>query len=401
MSEAFFYLSDGKLFLFDGTRETEVHSGILDAYTAKVRASAARTEWKYSGEGARFTGAYRPDASAEDRIAAIHPEITAAQFCDGVLVYALSMNGIAGIYHKRLGEGAEDGIVLSTADASYRDFSVKGEMIAASAFSTGESHIGVCSLDRPDFRIMTEGHTVDTEPVWSREQEDLLFFCSAGLSETKRTEEDDVPQSFPQMLLQAQSAGTQRMLGPSAVCSLSLSDNALTELLSDNRYDYLHPQSTPDGSLYYIRRLYRMPKTDRGGCLSDLLLLPFRLIGALFGFFNLFSMKYSGKPLSHTGDVRQRDETQMRIDGNLIDAEKELRENTAKGEKNPGIIPRSWELHRRAKDGSDTLIRRGICAYRVLENGTVLCSTGNAVIAVRTDGTEEKTAELRNVTRII
>ena len=400
MACAFFYLSDGKLFLFDGTRETEVHSGILDAYAAKIRASAARTEWKYSGEGARFMGTYDPGASPEKRLEAIHPEITAAQFYDGTLYYALSMNGIAGVYKKRLGEGAEDGIILSTADASYRDFSVSGSQIAVSASSVGETHIGVCSLDRPDLRIMTEGHTQDTEPVWSQMESDVLYFCSAGISETTVSEEENAPQSVPQMLLRAQTAAVFR-LGPSALCSLSLSDRALNEVLSDERYDYLHPQSTADGSLYYIRRPYRVPKASRGGCLADIVLLPFRLIGALFGFLNLFSMKYSGKPLSRTGDVRQRDETQLRIDGNLISAEKELRENTAKGDKNPGIIPRTWELHQRMPDGTDRLVRRGVCAYRADEDGSVLCSVGNAVLRLLPDGSEEKLAAFRGVTKII
>ena len=134
------------------------------------------------------------------------------------------------------------------------------------------------------------------------------------------------------------------------------------------------------------------------GCLVDLFLFPFRMIRALFGFFNFFSVKYSGKTLSHTGNVKRRDEAQMFIDGNMIQAEKELKENQSRGDKNPGIIPRTWELHRRAANGEDTLIRRGVVAYRVLNNGDILISNGSGVLCHHTDGSEEKISNAQRVT---
>ena len=402
MTGPFFYLADGKLFLHDGSANTEVHSGILDAYIQKVRSSAARSEWKYSGEGARFMGTYDPGSSVQSRLEAIRSEISCARFSDGILYYSLAISGNAGIYQKRIGEGADDGIILSTAEQSFRDFSILDGKIAVSAAFAGESHIGVCSLDRPDLKMMTEGRSYDTEPVWSPSERGKLYFCSAGLTAAPQAEEPEMPASLPQMVMQMQKNAASAVLrGPTSICALTLSDGALEEILSDERYDYLHPQCTQDGALCYIRRPYRQKKENRGGCLLDILLLPFRLVSALFGFFNLFSMKYSGKPLSQSGDVRKQDEAKLIIDGNLINAEKELRENTAKGDKNPGIIPRSWELHRKTPDGRDTLIRRGVSAFHVTENGDILCSNGSAVLCIHPDGTEEKAADIANVTGLL
>ena len=57
MSESFYYISAGRLYLHSDGRDTELVSGVLNSYLAKVRDSASRNEWKYTGEGAAFRGA--------------------------------------------------------------------------------------------------------------------------------------------------------------------------------------------------------------------------------------------------------------------------------------------------------------------------------------------------------
>ena len=177
----------------------------------------------------------------------------------------------------------------------------------------------------------------------------------------------------------------------------------MEELLANDKYDYTHPQSMPDGSLYYIRRPYRtgQKRSSPFGCLLDILLLPFRLLGALFGFLNVFSAKYSGKTLSGGRDVKNRDEQQMFIDGNLIQAEKELQANRKRGEANPGIIPHTWELRRRDANGNDTLIRAGVAAFRAdRTSGELLFSNGSAILRRTPDGKESKVLDAQGVSFI-
>ena len=88
----------------------------------------------------------------------------------------------------------------------------------------------------------------------------------------------------------------------------------------------------------------------------------------------------------------------MRIDGNLIDAEAELRANRSRGEENPGIIPHSWELRCQHPNGEDTLIHRGVLSYCAdEETGAVLLSNGSAVLLLTPDGKEEKLLDLPHV----
>ena len=131
-------------------------------------------------------------------------------------------------------------------------------------------------------------------------------------------------------------------------------------------------------------------------------MLPFRLLSALFNFLNVFSAKYSGKTLSRSGDVKNRDENKLFIDGNLINAEEELKANRSRGDKNPGIIPSSWELRRLDANGNDTLVRKGVVAYRVDEKtGDILISNGSAILSVSSDGKEEKISSASHVTYIV
>lgn len=396
----FYYIANGKLYFWDGGKMEEITSGVLTSYIDRVRDSAQRNEWKHSGEGAKFREAFDPGADAESRIAAVSSRIFCAAPLGESLIYSLAIDRTTGIYKRTPGTRTE-GIVISSGDYAYQDFDIRGERVVVSAAFAGESHIGVMEMHSPDCRIYTEGHCWDSCPVWSAHEQDVIYYASAGLAE--RTEEASPrPMDMSQMVTQMFTASAPVSRGPSAIMKLNIHAGTLDEFLSDERYDFVRPQSMPDGSLYYIRRPYAVEKGESPlGCLGDLLMLPFRLVGALFGFLNVFTAKYSGKTLSKSAGTKARDEEKMFIDGNLINAEAELRANRSRGEQNPGIIPHSWELRCRRPDGEDVLIRRGAAAYRVdEESGDILFSNGSAVIRITQDGKEEKLLTAEKVTFI-
>jgi hypothetical protein len=398
MEHSFFYIADGKLFLFDENGERELPSVMLDSYLRRVRESAERTAWKRSGEGAMFTQAYDPGADPSARVAAVRASILCARAHRSRILYALSIDDTCGIYIKASPDAREEGIAISSGTTAYREFDVLDDRMAVAAAFAGECHIGVLQSGSSQLRTLTEGRSFDSEPAWSHAHKDQIYFCSAGLAVSGDAPETN-PMDHATMLqrMYAGAASTER--GPSSICLLDIEKGTVEEIVADDHFDMVHPQSTADGALYYVRKPRQTAKQANGSCLMDLLLMPVRLLRALFGFFNLFSVKYGGKTLS-SGDRRYRDETSLRIDGNFINAEKELQENRAKGEKNPGIIPRSWELRRRAADGTDTLVRRGVVAYRVEEDGSVLFSNGSGIFRLAPDGKEEKLSSVARVSFI-
>lgn len=401
MKSSFYYIRDGKMFRFDGENSKEISSWVLDSYISKVKSRAEQNEWKYNGQGAAFTGTAMPHASASERVSSIFCRVNCVGEYKDNFLYSIDIDSTNGIYRKSP-DSESEGIVLCSSSTAYRSFDVKGDRLVASAAFAGESHIGVLDLKTGRFDTYTEGHVCDGSPVWSATESGKIYFCSAGLPENEKTapEENAAPRGISQMVDEMYSSSSVT-LGPSAICLLDINEGRLTELLSDNSYNYTSPQSMPDGSLYYIRKPYKHNSGGNSfGCLVDALMLPVRLFQALFGFLNVFSAKYSGKTLSRS-DVKRKDEGQMMIDGNLINAERELKENQRRGDKNPGIIPRSWELHRLDKNGVDILIRTGVAAYRVdSESGEILISNGSYILRIDAEGKEEKLLTADKVTFI-
>ena len=400
MKSSFYYIQDGKMYRFNGENSKEISSWVLDSYISKVKSRAEQNEWKYNGQGAAFTGSAMPHASASEAVSSIFSRVNCVGEYKGNLLYSIDIDSTNGIYRKSA-ESESEGIVLCSSSTAYRSFDIKGDRLVASAAFAGESHIGVLDLTTGRFDTYTEGHVRDSSPVWSATDSNKIYFWSAGLPENEKTAPDEksAPRGISQMVDEMYSSSSVT-LGPSAICLLDISEGRLDELLSDNGYNFTSPFSAPDGSLYYIRRPYKYNSGGSSfGCLADILMLPVRLFQALFGFLNVFSAKYSGKTLSRS-DVKQKSDDQLMIDGNLINAERELKENARRGDKNPGIIPRSWELRRLDKDGNDTLIRSGVAAYKLCTDGSILISNGSHILRVDENGREEKLLAADKVTFI-
>ena len=399
MNRPVFYVSNGRMYLYNKGKGTEIPSGVLDSYISKVKSSAERNEWKYNGSGAAFMGGEHR-LSANDAVSSVFSRIHCVSRHRDQIIYSIDIDNTNGIYRKSLDSDGE-GIVLCSSSNAYRDFDIKGDLLVTTSQFAGESHIGVLNMSTNRFDLYTEGRAMDSAPVWSAVNDSQIYFCSAGLPEDQQQMPDtDRPRGISQMVDEMYST-TLKNLGPSALCLLDISSGSLDELLSDDRYDYLRPQSAPDGSVYYIRRPY---KSGEGfgsslGCLVDAVMLPVRLVGAIFGFLNVFSATYSGKTLSRS-NVKKRDQGQMMIDGNLINAERELKANQRKRDKNPGIIPHSWELRRLAPDGTDTIVKAGVAAYRLMGNGELLLSNGSHILHIDAEGNEEKLISAHGVTYI-
>lgn len=390
MKNSFYYIRDGKMYRFDGENSKEISSWVLDSYISKVRSRAEQNEWKYNGQGAVFTGSAMPHAGASEAVGSIFSRVRCVGEYKGNLLYSIDIDSTNGIYRKST-ESESEGIVLCNSSTAYRSFDIKGDRLVASAAFAGESHIGVLDLTTGRFDTYTEGHVRDSSPVSSATDSNKIYFCSAGLPENEKAAPDEksTPRGISQMVDEMYSASSVQ-LGPSAICLLDISEGRLDEILADNSYNFTSPHSASDGSLYYIRKPYKYNSGGSSfGCLADIVMLPVRLFQALFGFLNVFSAKYSGKTLSRS-DVKRKSDEQLMIDGNLVNAERELKENQRRGDKNPGIIPRSWELRRLDKDGKDALIRTGVAAYKLLDDGGILISNGSHILRIYENGKEEK-----------
>mgnify|MGYP002794599311 CR=1 FL=1 len=400
-------ITDGKLFSAEEGKLLPIESGILKKYINVARESARRNEWKYSGDGAKFTGTYVPHSDADSAVEAISSRVTDVDFLsDGTMLYSLYINGSAGIYAKPP-DGGEEGIFISDNEYRYRDIAVNGERVLVTAEAAGECHIGMIEAGSRVCDFLTEGSSRESSPSWSKIYPDCFYYASAGLEEQTVNEEnsrssyDDMSVADMMKAMKNNPSAVKRRQGPSGIFRMNMSSYEIDELLIDDRYNYTCPTEDDDGGLWFIRYPYRYDAGDKkklSTVLKDIVLFPVRLFGGILGFFDFFTMKYSGKTLnSSAGAAKSKSESQRFVLGNLIDAERELKRNSEHGEEYPGYVPREYELCR-MNNGKTDVMARGICAY-ALRGGDVYCSNGSYVLKLG-DGKPEKICKADNVTAI-
>jgi hypothetical protein len=190
------------------------------------------------------------------------------------------------------------------------------------------------------------------------------------------------------------------------VQKLNVETGELSLVAEDARHDLLAPQMDARGALYFIRRPYKFSSgRPWWRVLLDVVLIPWRLLQAIFQFFNFFSMKYTGKPLDpgtlEAGGVARKnlDVERMVLWGNVVEAHDAMRR--AKPEETPDLVPRSWELVRHDVDGREIALAAGVLSYDLLPDGSVLYSNGSAVFLRASDGTVRRLLRAAYIEKVV
>jgi hypothetical protein len=229
----------------------------------------------------------------------------------------------------------------------------------------------VMQSDGTDLREVTQGDTLDDAPCWVPGAAREIIFQSAALGRNR--------------------AGIAVTQAPFVINKLNLEAGTVTALVENAKFDFLTPQMTADGTLYYIRRPYRDPNQPisfwRG--ILDLLLLPFRLLFAVFQYLNFFIARYTGNTLTTTGNARQKhaDVRRMMMWGNLLDAAKAP--DNDHGD-TPALVPKSWELIRRSADGKEAVVTKGVLSFDLYADGLVLYTNGSGIYRLDVQGNAER-----------
>lgn len=345
------------------------------AETVRERAVQQRRKhgWKQQGRGARFQGAMLWGMDGDDVGTGPAAFITSLGRGrkPGELLYTLSTERVSALC--AIDALADDPEATETRvfhSADHRVSAVatggpEGFLACDLPTSTGVSNLAVMLDDGSDITELTGGDSVDHAPAWIPGRDREIVFQSAGVG---------------------RDAGGQMVaLGPYAIQRLEVATGEITPLVERDDADHLGPRCDAEGHLYFIRRPYRRPDAPvpLWRALLDFLLMPFRLLAAVFGWLNFFSARYAGKPLTTAGGPGKRgaDAKQMLIWGNLIEASQRDED-----EDGPSLVPRSWQLVRRSPDGDEEVIARSVVSFDLGPDGTIAYTTGRAVY--RLEGTK-------------
>ncbi len=363
------FLSKRKLHV----RRNGVTKAIESEFERSVRERTASIErrhaWKSQGRGAMFMGAAgAAQAGARAQTPTLMTGLTAGP--DGALIYSMETDAVSGFF--LLDSEGRETRLFHTADFRIRHAALHpdGAMLAATTFhkESMRSNIAILPLHGTDFSEVTEGDSFDQVPRWVPGTKRIVF-QSAGIGRN--------------------AAGQFAGLGPCTIQQLDVDSGDLEEIAAEEDHDLLQPRQTEDGTLYYIRKPYEsgMRKVSLAGSMKDAALFPFRMALAVFQYFNIFSMMYTGKPLvTNKGAVqKQLDPRQMFIYGNLANARAQSQE-----EDEEGLVPSSWELVRRRPGGHTETVAKKVLTFDLTADGSALCSDGASIVLVDRNGHTER-----------
>jgi len=366
-------LVSGKVLVVGSDSEPiELESPYAEQIGARERAVERRNAWKTQGTGAAFMGrgggplwGDRERDLPPARIVGLSRGRVANELC-----YSVTSGVVSGLFAQEPGTRNEHRL-HHNADAAVTEIhlSLEHETVACTVHGTGgTSAIAILADDGRGVRTITEGDVVDRAPRWVPAAGKQIVYASAGVGRTR--------------------SGAFAGLGPFAIHRLNLDDRSIEVLMSDAKYDYLAPVPTSESEIYVIRRPYRdpRPRVSVFGMLLDALLIPFRLLFALFQYLSFFAARYTGKPLITSGNAQQKaaDAERMMVWGNLIDVAADA-DKAADGDAQLG---KGYELVRITPKNTD-VVARGVIAFDV-HGDEIVYSNGNAVFRMPAKGGSAK-----------
>ncbi len=379
MREQVAYIAQGDMGIIRDGKASPLSSQRLKQYERTLRSLEEKHAWKSEGAGAKFMGQHNPYAGLSEQ----KGRVTAITAADGRLVYA-SVTGESGGMFKKIPDDptAQEGLLYSGTSFFIEDLTARDGVIAASlSLNRGEQHIAVFIDGKAGYNVLTEGDTSDRYPFLSPESE-AVFYSSAGYARNEQN----------------------RILGISPFCVYKLSPltGEVKEVFADPSLDCLKYCEAGRDDRYMMVRPYKKP--SGGTSPKDMLLAPVRLLQAIGGYLNLFSMRYGGKSLRSDGaapaQAKEKSQQELFIEGNLIQADRHLKENQQHGDAYPGIVSRDWRLVRLMDDGTLETVKRGVLDYALLPSGGFVYTNGKYVVACDQNGKETVLLKDELVTRV-
>lgn len=382
-----YYISGKHLHKLDNGNETTVSCQAVNQYTKNLKEIKDRKAWKTEGAGAMFTG--MGDDSFDD-FDAIYPTAIALMSDDSFTYSARLQEGTAIQSKPKHDSGAKEGLILRKNDFQVFDlcYDPTHRRVIVSASDTpypshyGERHLCVLPLDSGRVQFVTEGECQDKNPSIDPTDGVVIYYDSCGLAHH----------------------GDSTLFSPRQINRLNLATGDLQTLLSDDKFDYFLPTVDKDGNLYAIKRPYReSDNSDPVNALKSLLLAPVKIIKALVGWLDFFTKRYAGESLKTSGanpaKTKAKSEEELFIEGNLIKADKHLLKNQADGDQYAGFIPKSWELIKVTPNGETCIIKKGVMAYCLSDDGVII-SNGKSLIHIK-DAQEQLIAHAPKVAKLM
>ncbi|MFP4697932.1 MAG: hypothetical protein ACLFMO_04405 [Eubacteriales bacterium] len=381
MAEKISYVVKDKIGIIKEGDCSILESNYIEKYKKTTKEIHKKNEWKSMGSGAKFMN----QISYVESEKAPRATINGIDFIkEAEVIYSVSVDNLSGILKKNIETGEESYIIHGSETNFYNlDYNAQiNRAIVATQETYLERHIAILNIDNSYYQVITEGDTIEDNPVWSNRESSVLYYDSAGVGKDYE--------------------GKIMGFGPKVINKLNIDTGELEEVIGDAYYDCFLPKLDEEDNIYFLKKPYK--EMNKHINPLKIFLIPFKILKAIYMWLNIFSMRYNGEPLNSNGNnpskTKQVDEKEIIINGNLINAQKVFKENQSKGEKYPGIAPRSWQLVKMNKEGEFTIIKKGVLDFDVDKDGNIIYSNGKYIIKIDKSGQEEIIHKEELVTKI-
>ncbi|HEX5683107.1 MAG TPA: hypothetical protein VFY73_03635 [Ideonella sp.] len=356
-------IAKGELWLHrDGQPPRQISSAFAREVIERDERSRRNTSWKHAPReqtgvipGNTLWGSQQSGPMAPPRFlhAAFGPDTQS-------LYYVLRVGESTGLFRLHLDE-----------DREVRLFHRSGIAVHGLTYNPGHQHLvlaigladGTAQLEVYDEEgtlkgAVTGGDCIDAAPAMVPGAASALVYQSSGVAR------------HPQH-------GHVAAVAHATLCRLDYKSGQLDTLVDDRQHDFVAPKMAADGTLYAIRRPVEKPAHERaGGALVDTLMMPVRLLKAVFGYLNFFSTVYGKEPLRSAGGPRtpelDQDLGRLWLHGRMI----ELRKVRDDPQHAGNLVPASWELVRRPNGGSWQTLAKHVASFDLRANGSVVYTNG-------------------------
>ena len=306
---------------------------------------------------------------------------------DQTLYYLVGVGDTLGLFRRHLAEDREvrlfhrrnwicHGFVYNPDDK---------RLILAAQNANGSAHLEVYDDEGTRRGAITDGDCVDAAPSLVPGRSRTVVYQSSGVARHPQT-------------------GHMMAIGHACVHLLDYGSGRMETLLDDAKYDFVAPRMDAQGALHAIRRPAEKPQRERAGlALKDTLLMPLRLLKAVFGYLNFFTMVYGKEPLRSAGGPRtpelDQDLGKLWLHGRMIELSKVKNDPQYGG----SLVPASWELVRVPRAGAPAeVLAKHVAGFDLHADGRIVYTNGYDIIELdrgerRTLARQEQVANLSAV----
>lgn len=371
---------DGKISEYS----SDFHSNYIDS---AIRA-AKNSEWKTQGMGARFMGEYSDEAANVENSDVSYFDSLSFFGSPDEIIYSMTVNQLSGVMKKDLNAAKDsEGHIIHSHElvfnGAYPDKGCK-RFVTCVKDNIINSHLAVFDMSSNDYMTLTDGDCCDFDASFSAKNDSVIFFASKGAGRNGN--------------------GEFVKYSPSAIYSCNLLSGDVDEIAAEPNKSLAKPKDDENGNLYYIVRPEKERKTNFFRLLIDVILIPWKILKAIFNFIELFTVMFTGKGFTEKSEnpakTRNKSPQEIVIDDNLINAEEEYKKNLRHKDNFAGVAPWSWQLVKRLPNGNVTTVKNGVIDYCILSDGRIACTNGKHIFVIDDNGKSEKLADADLCTKI-